>query len=246
MNQTVKSLATGRLEMIISANRPYFAPYPGFFYKAHLSDYFVILDDVQFPRKTTWITRNRIKNDQGTLWMTIPVWKKGLGLQQISKVRICQTGNWKKKNLRSFQSAYAHAPFLQNHLNLIEQIFSLQYDFLLDLNMEIINYILGFLRIETRIVLMSELGISGKGTPLIIDMCKSLGATQFLVQSSALAYYDPPQFQSVGLELVSFKKPEYIYPQMWGDYIANLSILDMMFNCGAKSRDIVLGFRDIP
>ena len=94
--------------------------------------------------------------------MTIPVWEKGLGLQQISKVRICQTSNWKKKNLRSFQNAYAHAPFLQNHLNLIEHVFSLQYDFLLDMNMEIINYILDFLRIETRIVLMSELGVSGK------------------------------------------------------------------------------------
>ena len=52
-DQTVKFLATGRIEMIISANRPYFAPYPGFFYKAHPSNYFVILDDAQFPRKAT-------------------------------------------------------------------------------------------------------------------------------------------------------------------------------------------------
>jgi hypothetical protein len=226
--------------MIISANRPYFAPYPGFFYKAHLSDYLVILDDVQFPRKTTWITRNRIKNDQGTLWMTIPVLKKGLGLQQIRKVRICQTGNWKKKHLRSFQSAYAHAPFLQDHIHLIEQVFTLNYDFLIDLSMDIINYILSFIRIETQIVLMSELGVSGNGMQLIIDICKSLGASQFLVQSSALTYYDSIQFESAGLELVSFKKPEYIYPQMWGEYIANLSILDMMLTCGVKSRDIVL------
>jgi hypothetical protein len=75
---------------------------------------------------------------------------------------------------------------------------------------------------------------------VIIDICKSLGSTQFLVQSSALAYYDPSRFISEGLELVSFKKPEYIYPQMWGDFIANLSVLDMMFTCGAKVREIVL------
>jgi len=53
------------------------------------SDVFVILDNVQFPRATTWITRNRFKNDQGTLWMSIPVWKKGLGLQKLNEVRIC-------------------------------------------------------------------------------------------------------------------------------------------------------------
>ena len=226
--------------MIISTNQPYFAPYPGFFFKAHLSDYFVILDDVQFPRKTTWITRNRFKNDQGTLWMTIPVWKKGLGMQKISEVRICHTGNWKKKYLRSLQNAYSNAPFFLDHFGLMERVFSLQYDSLLGLNMDIINYTLDYLKIETRIVLMSELGVSGKGTPLTIDICKSLGTTQFLVQSSALSYYEPAQFDSEGLEIVAFKKPEYLYPQMWGDFIANLSILDMMFTCGAKARNIVL------
>lgn len=226
--------------MIISTNQPYFAPYAGFFYKAQLSDYFVILDDVQFPRKTTWITRNRFKNDQGTLWMTIPVRKKGLGLQKISEVRICHAGNWKKKHLRGFQHAYAYAPFLLDHMGLMERVLSLQYDRLLDLNLEIINYILDFLKIETQMVLMSELGVSGKGAQLIIDICKSLGATQFMAQSSALAYYDPAQFELEGLELVSFKKPEYIYPQMWGDFIANLSVLDMMFTCGPKARNIIL------
>ena len=226
--------------MIISTTQPYFAPYPGFFYKAQLSDYFVILDDVQFPRKTTWITRNRFKNDQGTIWMTIPVWKRGLGLQKISEVRICHAGNWEKKHLRSFYSAYAKAPFILDHVGLMERVLSLQYDYLLDMNLEIINYILGYLKIETQMVLMSELGVSGKGTPLIIDICKSLGATQFLVQSSALAYYDSAQFESEGLELISFNKPKYIYPQMWGDFIANLSVLDMMFTCGAKARDIIL------
>jgi hypothetical protein len=226
--------------MIISTNQPYFAPYPGFFYKAHLADYFVILDDVQFPRKTTWITRNRFKNDQGTLWMTIPVLKKGLGLQKISEVRICHAGNWKKKYLRSIQSAYSNAPFFRDHMGLMERVLSLQYDDLLGLNLDIINYVLDYLKIETRIVLMSELGVSGKGTPLIIDICKSLGTTQFLVQSSALAYYDPAVFDSEGIQLVSFKKPDYIYPQMWGNFIANLSVLDMMFTCGAKVRYIIL------
>ena len=226
--------------MIISANQPYFAPYPGFFYKAHLSDYFVILDDVQFPHKTTWITRNRFKNDQGTLWMTIPVLKKGLGLQKINQVKICYAGNWKKKHLRSFQNAYANAPFLTDHVALLKQVFSSMYYRILDLNLKVIDYIMDYLKIKTRMVLMSDLGVAGKGTGLIIDICKSLNATQFLVQSSALAYYEPAQFESEGIELVSFKNPEYIYPQMWGNFIANLSVLDMVFTCGPKVREIVL------
>ena len=226
--------------MIVSTNQPYFAPYPGFFYKAQISDIFVILDGVQFPRKTTWITRNRFKNDQGTLWMTIPVWKKGLGLQRISDVRICYNGNWHRKHLRSLQSAYANAPFLADNIGIVEQILYQKFDRLLDLNLEIIKFIFQYLGIDTNLVLMSEMGVSGKGASLIIDICKSLGANLFSVQSSALSYYDRRQFKAEGIDLISFKKPEYIYPQMWGDFIANLSILDMMFTCGTKTREIVL------
>jgi hypothetical protein len=72
--------------MVISTSRPYFAPFPGFFSRIYHCDVFIILDNVQFPRGTTWITRNRFKNDQGILWMTVPVWKKGLGLQKINDV----------------------------------------------------------------------------------------------------------------------------------------------------------------
>ena len=232
-----------KAEMIVSTNQPYFAPYPGFFLKTYLCDYFVLLDTVQFPRKTTWITRNRIKNDQGTLWMTLPVYKKGLGLQPINRVRICHAGYWKQKHLKSFLHAYAHAPFLNEHIPFLRHIFTKDYKFLLELNMKIIDYVLDFLQIDTQIVLMSELGVSGKGQSLIIDICKKLGASRFLVQSSATAYYNEAIFQQAGLELVTFKTPEYVYPQMWGDFIANLSILDMMFTCGDKTRDIVLNDR---
>jgi hypothetical protein len=75
--------------MILSTYQPYFAPFPGFFHKMLLSDIFVLLDEVQFPRGTTWITRNRFKHDQGSLWITVPVRKKGLGLQRINEVKIC-------------------------------------------------------------------------------------------------------------------------------------------------------------
>ena len=172
--------------------------------------------------------------------MTIPVWKKGLGLQRISNVRICHNGNWHRKHLRSLQSAYANAPFLADNIGIMERVLSQKFDRLLDLNLEIIKYIFQYLRIDTKMVLMSELGVSGKGAALIIAICKSLEATQFSVQSSALSYYDRRQFKLEGIDLITFKKPEFTYPQMWGDFIANLSILDMMFTCGRKSSEIVL------
>lgn len=174
--------------MIISANQPYFFPYPGFFYKAFLSDVLVILDEVQFPQRTTWMNRNRFKNDQGTLWMTIPVWRKGLGGQKINQVRICYDGQWFRKHPESLKSFYVNAPHLKDHLDFIEEIFSSRYEKLIDMNMAIIRYLLNYLRIETRLVLLSDLGVKAQATQLLVDICKAMNASTFLAQNQTGKY----------------------------------------------------------
>jgi hypothetical protein len=225
--------------VIVSTHQPFFAPYPGFFVKAQRSDVLVILDEVQFPRKTTWITRNRFKNDQGTLWMTVPVHRKGRGLQKISEVRICREGNWSRKHLAGFRHAYAHAPFFPDHLGFLEGVLSMDRDRIVDINMAIIRYIAELLEIETRIVLMSELPVSGKGIQLVLDICKAVGGTQYLVSRSAEKHYHESRFRSQGIRRISFRDPDLVYPQLWGDFIPRLSTLDLLFNCGPKSREIL-------
>jgi hypothetical protein len=227
--------------MIIAANQPYFAPYPGFFYKACLCKYLVILDDVQFPRGTTWITRNRVKNDQGTLWLTIPVWKKGLGLQKIGAVRICRERRWARKHLESLKHAYTHAPFFDEHLLFLEKIFETDHEKIIDLNMEIIRYILDFLKLETRLILQSDLGVSGKGDRLLVNICRQLGGTVFLAQGSARKYLDGGLIRNSGISVKYFTPPTLIYPQLWGNRIDNLSVFDLILNCGPKARDILVG-----
>jgi hypothetical protein len=226
--------------MILSAHQPYFSPFPGFFYKAHQSDIFVVLDQVQFPLGTTWLSRNRFKNDQGTLWMTVPVWKKGLGLQRIDEVKICHEGRWAKKHLESLKSAYGKAPYFKDHLEFIEEMFSTDVERLLDLNMEIIKYLMGQLQMETKVVLLSDLSIEARGDQMLVDICKKLGASHFLAQHAANKYLNQGLFQEAGIELTYFKPPSLIYPQLWGNFIPNLSTFDILFNCGPKARDILV------
>jgi len=226
--------------MIIAANQPYFAPYPGFFAKAFLADVLVILDDVQFPQGTTWTSRNRFKNDQGELWLTIPVWKKGLGKQPINRVRICYEGRWLRKHLESLETAYRNAPYLEDHLGFLEELFAARFDRLLDLNLAMIRYLLDCLQIHTRLVLLSELGVTARGSQLLIALCQVLGARSFLSQSRARKYLDPGLFQQGGIELCSVRYVPSVYPQLWGEFLANLSALDLVLNCGPKAKDILL------
>lgn len=225
--------------MMISTCQPYFAPFPGFFYKVFHSDILVILDDVQFSRGTTWMSRNRFKNDQGTLWLTIPVWKKGLGLQPINRVRICREGRWAKKNLESLKTAYKNAPFFDDHLDFIEQIFNVGYEYIIDINMKIIRYFMNFLNIETKLILVSELGCKAKGIHLLMEICKKLNADHYLCQRSAQNYLDEEIFNKHRIQLKFLKIPSPVYPQLWGDFIPSLSLFDLIFNCGPKSREIV-------
>ncbi|MBW1998030.1 MAG: WbqC family protein [Deltaproteobacteria bacterium] len=230
--------------MILSAGQPYFAPYPGFFYRVFRSDVFVILDEVQFPRGTTWITRNRFKNDKGTLWMTIPVWKKGLGLQKISEVRIYHEGEHMRKHLASLKSAYGKAPYFPDHLPFLEKIFSQEYEKLLDMNLTIIRYLIENLGIKTEILLLSGLGIHSTGVERLVDICLKLGADRFLAQNASRKYLDQRLFQNVGIETEFFRPPSPVYPQLWAEFLPNLSAFDLLLNCGPRSRDILTGKKD--
>ena len=111
------------------------------------------------------------------------------------------------------------------------------------LNLAIISYLMNCLQIQTRLVLLSELGVKARGTQLLIEICKTMGAMAFLAQSQAKKYLDVDLFQKEGVELRCFRFVPPIYPQLWGDFLANLSTFDLVFNCGPKALDMLMRHR---
>jgi hypothetical protein len=225
--------------MIVSTNRPYFAPFSGFFLKAISSDILVLLDSVQFPQGTTWLNRNRFKSHQGTLWITIPVWKKGLGLQKINEVRVCHEGQWSKKHLTSLKNAYKKAPFFEDHIIFLKNLFSEEPEKLLTLNLKIIYYLFDKLGIYTKILLLSELDIDTNEPQLSLDICRKVGASHFLVQKAARKSLSEEVYRKRQIEVIFLNPKPPVYPQLWGPFSPNLSALDLLFNCGPKGYDIL-------
>ncbi len=228
------------LIMIVSTSRPYFAPSPGFFSRVYHSDIFIILDNVQFPRGTTWITRNRLKNDQGTLWMTVPVWKKGLGLQKLNDVRICHDSHLQAKHLKSLKQGYGNAPYFSEHLPFLNYIFSAGVERLLDFNIAIFRHLMLYMGVDTEIRLLSELNISVIGETLPIEICQYFKASSYLAPGAAGNYLNPRVFENAGVELVLHKPKPCVYPQLWGNFLPDLSAFDLIFNCGPRARAIML------
>lgn len=171
--------------------------------------------------------------------MTIPVWKRGLGIQRINGVRICREGRWAKKHLVSLKTAYAHAPFFEDHVGFLEDVFSEEFEKLVDLNLRIIQHLMKYLGIGTQVMLLSDLGVAENEPRLSVEICKQLDASHFLAQNSAAKYLDSKAFERAGVELTFFNPRSVVYPQLWGPFIPNLSAFDLLFNCGPKAGEIL-------
>jgi hypothetical protein len=157
----------------------------------------------------------------------------------INEVRICHEGRWRKKHLASLKIAYANAPFFKDHKTFLEDVFSEHFEKLIDLNLNIIRHLMKHIRISTRVMQLSELGIEAHEPQLSVEICKHLGASHFLAQNSAKRYLDEEAFRKAGIDLKLFNPRPAVYPQLWGPFITNLSTFDLLFNCGPKAFDIL-------
>jgi hypothetical protein len=226
--------------MIVTTHQPIFLPWPGFFFKALHTDALVLLDRVQFPQGRGWLHRNRLKSDQGDHWLRVPIWKAGLGTQVIADVEICDDTDWRGRHLRSVRQLYAHAPYLQSHLTVLEEIYARRHRTLAALNVDLIRYLWVTLGVPTKLYLQSELGVGGQGADLLANVCEALKANTYLALTVAAKYIDPETLgrRCIELALAKFRPP--VYPQLWGDFRYNVSTLDLVLNCGPKARDIIL------
>ncbi len=199
----------------------------------------VLLDDVQFPRGRGWVNRNRLKNKQGEMWLTVPVWKKGRGLQIIRNIEICNESDWKRNHLLSIRQHYANAPYLDEYLPALESIYRENGRLLVDLNLQLIKFNWEKLSLKTELYLQSDLGVSGIGTDLIIDICKNLASDCYLAFPIVEKHLDVSLMNRSGIQIKSASYNPPVYPQLWGDFIYNLSMLDMLLNCGERSKEII-------
>ncbi|MDH3691631.1 MAG: WbqC family protein [Gammaproteobacteria bacterium] len=225
--------------MVVTTHQPIFLPWSGFFYKAFCADALVLLDNVQFPLGRSWMTRNRLKNDKGELWLSVPVWKKGRGMQSIRSVEICDEKEWRRKHLLSLSQQYSNAPYREDYLPTVEEIYHKSHRLLVDLNIDLITFFWRVLGLKSRRILQSQLGVCDKGTDLLISVCRALNADTYLSLPSAEKHLDVDKFRRNGIRLVFARLALPVYPQLWGEFRYNLSALDLLLNCGPKSLEII-------
>jgi len=82
--------------MILTAHQPVYLPWLGLFHKIALAETFVYFDQVQYLPKD-WMNRNKIRTKSGSIWLTVPVLRKGYRDLKTSEIEINNSTNWQKK-----------------------------------------------------------------------------------------------------------------------------------------------------
>lgn len=228
--------------MIVSIHQPNYLPYLGFFNKLKNSDLFIIFDTAQYV-KNDFHNRNRIRTPQGEVYLTIPIPSKDCYLKRICEVNLPQDTKWALKHWKSIELNYKRAPHFDEYSKFFRELYSNPPKYLLELNESIINYLLKSFNIKTKIIKASELDLdySMKSNDLLIDMLKKVGATEYISGKGRGGehYVDIPKFESVGIKFrfQEFKHP--VYPQQFGEFVPNMAAIDLLFNVGEKSGELI-------
>lgn len=218
--------------MKLAGHQPNYIPWPGYFVKMALCDIFFILDTAQFERGSSLDNRNLIKTPQGTQMLTVPVKRKGMGLQRFDEVVVIP--GWKRNHLMALQVNYAKAPYFKEVFPMLEQVLQ-DTGYLIDTNRAFIRLVYDLLGLETKLVFLSALPQFAdlRKNELIAAICRHFSADCYLSGNGARAYNQPGIFEEQGIKLEYMDYQPITYPQLWGSFIPNLSIVDMLFNCGA-------------
>jgi hypothetical protein len=225
--------------MIATIHQPEHLPWLGFCDKMRQADVFVLLDTTQFA-KDDFQNRNRIKTDQGPMWLTVPVYKQKRSKQLILDVKICNDRNWGNRCWSLIQQYYRNAPYFQEYAPFFKTLYQKRWDRLVELNEAIILYLKDKLGLQTLLIRASDLGVYEKGgTAVNLAICKAVGADLYLSGKFGQGYLDESQFEEAGIELVyqDFKHPQY--QQLAGEFLPRMAFIDLLFNAGEESLPIL-------
>lgn len=225
--------------MILTAHQPVYLPWLGLFHKIALADAFCYFDNVQYQIKD-FNGRNKIKTINGPIWLTVPVKSKGYRDKKINDIEIDNSQDWSKKHWKTIFLNYKKAPFFENYADFFEDVYKRDWKYLSELNEYMLKWFLGQLDIKVEYSKASELHFEGYKSDFVLDMCKKLKADLYIFGALGKDYANSEKFEKAGVKLYfqDYKHP--VYPQLHDKFEPYMSVIDLLFNCGSESKNILM------
>lgn len=218
--------------MKVAMMQPYLFPYLGYFQLVNAVDVFIFADDVNFI-KGGFVNRNKILFNNEERYLTIPcLQSQNKNIKEIQIYK--ETKGYPKNILRTIQQTYAKAPFFTNVFPMLESIFHSEVESISKLAASSVESVSKYLEIQVDFkfssVSFSHTKVLDKSTRLI-NITKELGGDTYMNPIGGAKLYDKNFFRSQGIKLDFLESKAITYPQFNGNFIPNLSIIDViMFN----------------
>jgi len=231
----------------IAISQPTYLPWLGYFDLIDQVDKFVLLDTVQFE-KQSWQQRNRIKAPSGLEWLTVPVKIKGRSAQIIEEVEIAEP-EFCKRHLNLLRAHYRNAKYFTDVFPQFAGILEESCRGRLALlNLRLIEWMMVSLGITVPLVLSATLQVEGKRSALNLAICERLRAARYYSAIGSAGYLlsDVDSFNRKGIEVCfqNYTHPEY--EQLFPPFCPYASTLDLIFNEGPRSLEIIRSGRRNP
>jgi hypothetical protein len=215
-----------------------YLPWRGYFALMALADEFVVYDTCQYT-VNDWRNRNQVKTAQGLVWLTVPVLTKGRTGQRIVDAELSDRA-WMVKHRRTVEQAVGRAPHAAGLVELLAGAYDELGDatHLHDVNVHLLTRLRDALGIDTPITLDADYGeLDGDPSERVAELVTRAGGTSYLTGPRGLDYLEPGRFAARGidLEVVDYGRMSP-YPQLHGDFVGTVSVLDLLANCGPSSR----------
>ncbi len=175
--------------------------------------------------KQTYRNRCNILSANGVLSLSVPIIKIHHTKSAMRDVRIDYTEAWQRMHYRTIMAAYANSPFYLYYIDDLMPFFEKRETFLFDLNQKLQNVVTGLIGFNTK-------------------------------TSYSDAYLEPHPFTANDLREIIHPKRRFEttdagfspkrYTQVFADrfgFVPNLSVLDLLFNCGPEALAVLKASR---
>lgn len=206
-----------------------YIPWKGYIDMIAHVDEFIFYDEMQYT-KGDWRNRNKIKTPNGAQWISVPV---GIDIHR----RICDVTvtdpRWAEKHWTTLELNYRRSRHFEEIAQWLRPLYETPFTHLSEINQSLLAAICHYLGIGTRLSRSTDYVLRGDRNARLVDICEQAGASRYVTGAAARDYLDESLFAEAGISLSYFDYSGYPpYPQLWGDFLHEVSILDLLFNCG--------------
>jgi hypothetical protein len=219
---------------VVISQSMYF-PWIGLLEQIRLADIFVHYDDVQYTRG--FYNRVQVKTANGIKWLTVPLRDHHRG-QRIDEILVDNRVDWRKRHRDILRQAYLKAPFRNQMLALVDEVFDKPLHTLADISKASLLSLARFFGLTEAVQFINSvnLGITGSGSQRILDICCALGAKIYVTGHGARNYLDHDAFEKAGIGVRYMQYRCLPYPQLHGGFTPYVTALDLVANCGAEGK----------